>query len=118
MFVLVYQGMEISLLNSLLNSITCFLELSSCESITKEPVQKYYPRVEEILKILEPILDAIIDAEVVSDEMLQKAFAGILQSVDELREMCENWQPLMSKLYFVCIVVLIYHLLYSTFLCI
>ncbi|KAL8521339.1 hypothetical protein ACS0TY_011752 [Phlomoides rotata] len=93
--------MEISLLNSLLNSITRFLQLSSCESITSEPVQKYYPRVEEILKILKPILDAIIDVEVISDEILQRASAGILQSVDELSEMCENWQPLMSKLYFV-----------------
>lgn len=94
--------MEISLLRSLLNSITCFFQLASCESIKSEPVQKYHLKIEEILKFLKPILDAIIDVEIVSDEMLQRAFTGILQSVDELREICENWQPLMSKVYFVC----------------
>ncbi|KAI3468577.1 hypothetical protein Pfo_025240 [Paulownia fortunei] len=93
--------MEISLLKSLLNSITCFFRLSSCESIKSEPVQKYHIKIEEILKLLKPILDVIIDAEIVSDEMLRRAFAGLLQSVDELRQICENWQPLMSKIYFV-----------------
>lgn len=93
--------MEISLLKSLLNSITCFFQLSSFESIKSEPVQTYHQKIEEILKFLKPILDAITDAETASDEMTQRAFAGILQSVDELREICENWQPLMSKVYFV-----------------
>ncbi|KAH6760906.1 RING/U-box superfamily protein with ARM repeat domain-containing protein [Perilla frutescens var. hirtella] len=93
--------MEISLLKSLLNSITCFFQLSSCESIKSEPVQTYHQKIEEILKFLKPILDAITDAKTVPDEMLQRAFAGILQSVDELRDICENWQPLMSKVYFV-----------------
>ncbi|XP_047961004.1 U-box domain-containing protein 4 [Salvia hispanica] len=93
--------MEISLLKSLLNSITSFLQLSTSESIQTEPVQTYHPKIEEILKLLKPILDAIADAEFVSDEMVQGAFAGILQSVDELKDICENWQPLMSKVYFV-----------------
>ncbi|KAL3652808.1 hypothetical protein CASFOL_002489 [Castilleja foliolosa] len=93
--------MEISLLKSLLNSITCFSQLSSRECTESEPVQKYHLKTEEILKLLKPILDAIIDAETVSDELLQSAFAGLLQSVNELREICENWHPLMSKIYFV-----------------
>ncbi|KAG6426698.1 hypothetical protein SASPL_110925 [Salvia splendens] len=93
--------MEISLLKSLLNSITSFLQLSTSESIQSEPVQTYHPKIEEILKLLKPILDVIADAEFVSDEMVQGAFAGILQSVDELKDICENWQPLMSKVYFV-----------------
>ncbi|CAA0820430.1 U-box domain-containing protein 4 [Striga hermonthica] len=86
------------MLKSLLNSITCFSQLSSCESVKIEPVQKYYVKAEEILKLLKTILDAVTDVE---EEMLQSAFAGLLQSVDEIRELCENWQPLMSKIYFV-----------------
>ncbi|KAL0312414.1 UNVERIFIED_CONTAM: U-box domain-containing protein 4 [Sesamum radiatum] len=93
------DGMEISLLKSLLNSITSFLQLSSFEGIKSEPLQKYYQKIEQILKLLKPILDAIVGAEIASDEMLQRAFAGLLQSVDELREICETWQPLMSKIY-------------------
>ncbi|KAG8375152.1 hypothetical protein BUALT_Bualt10G0070700 [Buddleja alternifolia] len=96
-----YQEMEISLLQSLLNSITIFFKLSSFESTKCEPVQKYHLKIEEILKLLKPILDATIDAETASDEMLQIAFSGLLRSVDELREIFENWKPLMSKVYFV-----------------
>ncbi|KAL3844444.1 hypothetical protein ACJIZ3_001847 [Penstemon smallii] len=93
--------MEISLLKSLLNSITSLFQLSSCEIIECELVQKYYQRVEDLLKLLKPILDAIIDAETASDEMLQKTFAGLGQSVEDLKEIFENWQPLMSNIYFV-----------------
>ncbi|KAG8375151.1 hypothetical protein BUALT_Bualt10G0070600 [Buddleja alternifolia] len=99
--IFMYQGMEISLLKSLLNSITIFFQLSSCESTKCEPVQKYHLKIEEILKLLKPVLDAFVDAETASGEMLQKEFSGLLQSVDELREILENWQPLMSKVYFV-----------------
>ncbi|KAL1565353.1 U-box domain-containing protein 4 [Salvia divinorum] len=93
--------MEISLLKSLLSSITCFFQLSSSESMKIEPIQTYHEKIEEILRILKPILDGIADAEIISDEMLQRALEGILQSVDELKEICESWQPLMSKVYFV-----------------
>ncbi|KAL0331044.1 UNVERIFIED_CONTAM: U-box domain-containing protein 2 [Sesamum angustifolium] len=93
--------MEISLLKSLLNSITSFLQLSSFEGIKIEPLQKYYQKIEQILKLLKQILDAIVGSEIASDEMLQRAFAGLLQLVDELREICETWQPLMSKIYLV-----------------
>ncbi|KAI3453856.1 hypothetical protein Pfo_010519 [Paulownia fortunei] len=93
--------MEISLLKSLLKSITSLFELSSCEGILCEPAQKYHQNIEEILKLLKPILDAIVDSEIASDEMLQKEFAGLRHSVDELREIFENWQPLMSKFHFV-----------------
>ncbi|CAI9759504.1 unnamed protein product [Fraxinus pennsylvanica] len=61
----------------------------------------YHQKVEEILKLLKEILDVIIDAEIASNEMLQKPFAGLRQSVGELKEIIEIWQPLMSKIYFV-----------------
>ncbi|KAL2525277.1 U-box domain-containing protein 4 [Abeliophyllum distichum] len=95
------QVMEISLLKSLLNSISCFFQLSSCENIECEPARRYHQKVEDILKLLKEILDVIIDAEIASNEMLQKPFAELCQSVDEVKEMIEIWQPLMSKIYFV-----------------
>ncbi|XP_022865468.1 U-box domain-containing protein 4-like [Olea europaea var. sylvestris] len=101
MIYLMSQGMEISVLKSLLNSIASVFQLSSRESIKCEPVQKYHQKIEEMLKLLKPILDAILDAEIPKDEILQKEFAGLCQSVDNLREMFENWEPLMSKVYFV-----------------
>ncbi|KAL8498546.1 hypothetical protein ACS0TY_021760 [Phlomoides rotata] len=93
--------MEISLLKSLLENINSFLELSSYESISCELVKKHHQNIEEILKLLKQVLDAIVNTEIASVEMLQNEFAGLHQSVDELRQIFENWQPLMSKLYFV-----------------
>ncbi|KAK6258609.1 Armadillo - like 3 [Theobroma cacao] len=93
--------MEISLLKALLSNISSFLNLSSSENINSEPVQKYYQRAEEVLKLLKPILNAIVDSEITSDEVLSKAFEGLGLSVEELREQFESWQPLLSKVYFV-----------------
>lgn len=93
--------MEISLLKVLLENISLFLHLSSFDNVNSDPVQKYYQRAEEIFKLLKPILDAIIDSEIASDEALNKAFEEFRQSIDELRELFENWQPLLSKVYFV-----------------
>ncbi|XP_073051054.1 U-box domain-containing protein 4-like [Primulina eburnea] len=93
--------MEISSVNLLLSSITSLSESMNYESVKDEMVQKYHLRVEEILKLLKPILHAIGDAELASDEVLEKEVTGLRQSVDELREIFENWQSLMSKIYFV-----------------
>lgn len=93
--------MEISLLKKLLNKISSFLLLSSHENIDSEPALKYYKKIEEILKLLKPILTIIIDSEIVSDELLKKAFEELGQSVDDLLELFENCHPLMSKIYFV-----------------
>ncbi|KAI7992368.1 U-box domain-containing protein 4 [Camellia lanceoleosa] len=96
------QGvMEISLLKVLLNHISSFFHLSSHENINHELAQKYYQKIEEILKLLRPVLDAIFDADIMSEESLQKAFAEMGHFVNELRELFENWHPLRSKIYFV-----------------
>lgn len=93
--------MEISKLKALLKNISGLFHLSSRENLSFEPVQKYYHKVEEMMKVIKLVLDAIVDAEISSDELLQESFASLDDSVDELREMFETWHPLMSKVYFV-----------------
>lgn len=93
--------MEISLLKVLLNNISLYFRLSSCENINDEPVRKYYQKIEEILKLLKPVLDAVLQADITFEEVLQKAFAELGHSVSELRALFENWQPLGSKINFV-----------------
>ncbi|KAI3669768.1 hypothetical protein L6452_41163 [Arctium lappa] len=93
--------MEISLLKVLLKNISSFLHLPCHENRNSEIVEKYYQKIEEILKLIKPVLETVVDAEVASDESLQKEFAGLSQSVDELRELLEDCHPLMSKVYFV-----------------
>ncbi|KAK1388020.1 hypothetical protein POM88_016198 [Heracleum sosnowskyi] len=92
--------MEISKLKALLKNISGLFNLSSRENLSFEPVQKYYHKVEEMMKVIRLVLDAIVDAEVASDELLQELFASLDDSVDELREIFETWHPLMSKVYF------------------
>lgn len=90
--------MEISLL---LKNISSFFNLQCHESMI---VQNYYQKTEAILKLIKPLLESVIVApEVASDESLEKEFAGLNQSVDELRKLLEDSHPLMSKVYFVCL---------------
>ena len=78
------------------------------DNISSDPVQKYYQKSEEILKLLKPILDAIVDSEVASDEVLSKLFKELGQDVDELRELIENWHLLSSKFNFVSLIIISY----------
>lgn len=93
--------MEISLKNVVLNSISSFFDLSSHDNVTHEPALKYYRKVEEILKLFKPVLDAVFEAGIASEELLQKAFAELGHSISELKELFGNLHPLTSKIYFV-----------------
>ncbi|PPD90424.1 hypothetical protein GOBAR_DD12610 [Gossypium barbadense] len=84
-FFLETDHIGMSLLKTLLSNTSSFLNL-----------------VEEILKLLKPIiLNAIVDSEIISDEVLGKAFEELGLFVEELREQFESCQPLSGKVYFV-----------------
>lgn len=89
--------MEVSLWRALLHNISSFLCLSSREGFEAELVQKCYQKMEELLKLLKPIIDAIMDTEVASDEVLNKALEELEQSIDESRDLFESWHPLASR---------------------
>ncbi|KAM0022408.1 putative armadillo-like helical protein [Helianthus debilis subsp. tardiflorus] len=91
--------MEMSLLKALLKNISAFLHLP--DNKCSEIVEKYYIKNEHVLKLIKPVLESIVDADVASDQALQKEFAGMSQSVDEVRELFDESHPLMSKVYFV-----------------
>nr|XP_043614926.1 U-box domain-containing protein 4 isoform X2 [Erigeron canadensis] len=93
--------MEISLLKVLLKNISSFLHMPSLENTTSGIVEKYYKKIEEILKLIKPVLESIADAEVATDESFQKEFAVLSECVAELKELLEDCHPLMSKVYFV-----------------
>ncbi|XP_023533630.1 U-box domain-containing protein 4-like [Cucurbita pepo subsp. pepo] len=93
--------MGVSLLKLLLRHISSFFQLSSSDYINLQPTLKYYHKIEGVFKLLKPILDAVVDSDIASDEELIKAFEELDHSVDELRVLFENWQPLSSKVYLV-----------------
>lgn len=104
--------MEISLLKALLNNISLYFRLSSHEDINQEPVRKYYQKIEEILKLLKPVLDAVLQADMTFEELLQKAFVELGLSVSDLRKLFENWQPLGSKINFVWFLLYLWSFLF------
>ncbi|KAK9682584.1 hypothetical protein RND81_10G083700 [Saponaria officinalis] len=90
--------MEVSLWRALLHNISSFLHLS-CENFDSEPVRINYQKMEEILKLFKSILDAVIDTEVASDELLSKLLEQIGDSIDESRDILENWDLLSSRVH-------------------
>lgn len=93
--------MEISLLKDLLNNLSQFNNLSSSDNIKSEPVQKYYIKINEIVKLLKPILDLIVDSQIASDEQLNSSLKMLDELINESRELFDSWHPMTSKVYFV-----------------
>ncbi|KAL9276022.1 U-box domain-containing protein [Drosera capensis] len=91
--------MEVSLLKTLLNNITHIL--SSSEDFNHEPLRKIYQKLEEILKLLKPILGVVVSTELSTNDLLNKASEQLGESIDELRDLFGNWHPLLSRIYLV-----------------
>ncbi|KAG2286430.1 hypothetical protein Bca52824_046034 [Brassica carinata] len=91
--------MEIS---ALVDSISSFLNLSSSRHIYLDPFDKYYKRVEELLRVLKPIADAaVLNSDLALEEKLCKSFQELNQDVDHSRDLFTSWHPFSSKVYFV-----------------
>ena len=108
---------------ALLQNISSFLCLSSRDGFDSEPVRKSYLKIEEILKLLKPILDAIMDTEVASDDLFNKVLEELGLFIDESQDLLESWHPLSSRVdlvrffifgFPVTILSLAYNLLQST----
>lgn len=93
--------MEISVLKVLVESISSFLNLSTSRHIDLDPFEKYYKRVEELLRVLKPIADAVVSSDLVLEEKLGKAFEELTQDVDQSIDLFRSWQAFSSKVYFV-----------------
>ncbi|EOA26580.1 hypothetical protein CARUB_v10022640mg [Capsella rubella] len=95
------EEMEESVIKALLGSISSFLNLSSSKHIDLDPFEKYYKSVEELLRVLEPIADAVVNSHLVLDEKLGKSFEELTQDVDQSSDLFRGWQAFSSKVYFV-----------------
>lgn len=93
--------MEVPSLKTLLNNMSSFFRFISYDNFDCEPLRKNYTKIEEIFKLLKSMLDAIIDSDMVSDDLLKNAFGQLAQSVDESRDLFENWHSLASRVYLV-----------------
>ncbi|KAK9151228.1 hypothetical protein Syun_009537 [Stephania yunnanensis] len=93
--------MEISLLKALISNLSRFTLLSSCNNVDSEPVLSYHRKIDEITKLLRPLLDSVVDSHIASNEDFNKAFEELDGLVSEAIELIESWNLITSKFYFV-----------------
>ncbi|MBA0769697.1 hypothetical protein Gotri_018401 [Gossypium trilobum] len=94
--------METTSVRYLINSISRFSHLTSCQTIKVVPMEKNYRNMVVVLKILKPLLDDIVDCKIPSDETLYKECEELDLLVNEAREFVEKWCYNMSKIHRHC----------------
>lgn len=96
--------MDTNAVRCLINSISRFIHLVSCQTLKLMPTQKNYRNIIGSLKLLKKVLDEVVDRKIPSDELLIKECEELDLSVNEAREFMENWSPKMSKICSVSII--------------
>ncbi|XVF21571.1 hypothetical protein REPUB_Repub12eG0101000 [Reevesia pubescens] len=90
--------MDTTSVRCLINSISRFIHLVSCQTIKVVPMEKDYRNMVVVLKLLKPLLDDVVDCEMPSDEILYKECEELDMLVNQAREFMENPCPKMSKI--------------------
>ena len=90
--------MDTSSVRCLINSISRFIHLVSCQTRKFLPIQKDYKSMVMMLKHLKPVLGGVVDYSISSDEVLCNECEELDTTVNEAREFMENWCPQMSKI--------------------
>ncbi|KAH1070307.1 hypothetical protein GLYMA_03G163900v4 [Glycine max] len=83
----------------LVNSISRFIHLVSCQAVKPMPLQKNCNNMVCVLKHLKPVLDDIVDFKIPFDENLHRECEELDMRVNEAREFIEKWGPKMSRIH-------------------
>ncbi|XP_004289953.1 PREDICTED: U-box domain-containing protein 3-like [Fragaria vesca subsp. vesca] len=90
--------MDTASIKCLINSISRLVHLVSCQTVKSVPIQKVYRTIVDVLKLLKPLLDEVVDYHIPSDDILFQECEELDMVVNEAREFIENWSPKSSKL--------------------
>ena len=90
--------MDTKSVQCLINSISRFIHLVSCQTLKPMPIQKDCRNMVGSLKVLRPVLDDVVNCKIPSDEILFKECEELDMAVNEAREFVENWSPKSSKI--------------------
>lgn len=90
--------MDTKSVRCVVNSISRFVHLVSCQMTNTMPAQKSFRKIASLLKLLKPVLDDIVDYKIPSDEALYKECEELDLAVNEAREFMEGWSSKMSKI--------------------
>ncbi|GFZ13506.1 ARM repeat superfamily protein [Actinidia rufa] len=90
--------MDTTSVRCVVNSISRFIHLVSCQTIKTVPTHKSYGNMVSLLKLLKPVLDDVVDDKIPSDDGLYKECEELDIIVNEGREFVESWSLKMSKI--------------------
>ncbi|KAL6952839.1 hypothetical protein U1Q18_046419, partial [Sarracenia purpurea var. burkii] len=90
--------MDTKSVRCVVNSISRFIHLVSCQTIKSMPTQKNCTNIVSLLKLLKPVLDDVVDNKLPSDEVLYKECEELDIVVNEAREFVESWSLKMSNI--------------------
>ncbi|KAK7267393.1 hypothetical protein RIF29_20065 [Crotalaria pallida] len=90
---------DTSSVKCLINSISRFIHLVSCQTVKPVPFQKICNNMVGVLKRLKPVLDDLIDYRISLSENLSKECKELDVRVNEARDFIEKWGPKMSKIH-------------------
>ncbi|TQD79358.1 hypothetical protein C1H46_035097 [Malus baccata] len=90
--------MDTASMKCLINSISRFVHLVSSQTLKLIPIQKDYRTTVDVLKLLKPLIDEVVDFKVPSDDILYKECEELDMAVNRAREFIENWSPMSSKI--------------------
>lgn len=85
--------------SGLINSLSRFIHLVLCQTLTSVHLQPRYRKTVEVLKLLKPVLDEVSELKAPPpDALLYKECEEVDVVINEAREVMENWSPKMSKI--------------------
>ncbi|XP_009336148.2 LOW QUALITY PROTEIN: U-box domain-containing protein 3 [Pyrus x bretschneideri] len=90
--------MDKASIKCLINSISRFVHLVSSQTSKHIPIQKDYRTIVDVLKLLKPLLDEVVDFKIPSDDILYKECDELDMAVNGAREFMEKWSPKSSKI--------------------
>ncbi|XP_027365261.1 U-box domain-containing protein 3-like [Abrus precatorius] len=91
--------MDRSSVKCLINSISRFIHLVSCQTMNPMPLQNICNNMVGVLKHLKPVLDDVVDYKIPLDENLFEKCEELEMRVNEARDFIEKWGPKMSKIH-------------------
>lgn len=91
--------MDLTSAKCVLNSISRFIHLVSCQAVKPMPLQKNCNNMVAALRCLKPVLDDVVDYKIPLDENPYRECDELDIQVNEAREFVEKWSSKSSRIH-------------------
>ncbi|KAL8142618.1 hypothetical protein V2J09_015650 [Rumex salicifolius] len=90
--------METRSISCVINSISRFIHLVSCQTSRSMPTMKDFQNMAVLMKHLKPLLDEVVDGKMIPDNFFLKGCQKLDIDINEGRDFMEKWSPKASKI--------------------